>query len=61
MKPNIKIFTAILAVAMTFTSCEGWFDVRLDDQANLPEIFSKRNTTHNYLACGIYDQNIGSL
>lgn len=50
MKPNIKIFTAILAAAMTFVSCEGWFDVRLDDQANLQEIFSKRNTTHNYLA-----------
>ena len=50
MKRNIKILSVLIATALSLASCDSWFDVKLDDQANLQEIFSKRNTTLNYLA-----------
>ena len=47
---RFKFIIAILASVMAFASCDSWFDVKLDDQAYLEDIFSKRGTTHNYLA-----------
>ena len=47
---RIKILAAVAVSALTLASCDSWFDVKLDDQANLEDIFSKRNTVHNYLA-----------
>lgn len=47
---KLKIFALLLGGALALSSCDSWFDVKLDDQANLEDIFSKRNTVHSYLA-----------
>ena len=46
MKKYIFILTALLTLA----SCDSYFDIDFQDQANLEEIFSKKNTTESYLA-----------
>ena len=46
MKKYIYIITALLALS----ACDSYFDIDFQDQANLEEIFSKKNTTERYLA-----------
>ena len=46
MKKYLYIFAALLTLA----SCDSYFDIDFQDQANLEEIFSKKNTTERYLA-----------
>ena len=46
MKKIIYIISAILVLV----SCDSYFDIDFQDQANLEEIFSKKNTTESYLA-----------
>lgn len=47
---RIRIFAiAALLSGLTLTSCESFFDVDLDNQANLDEIFSQATTTKRYL------------
>jgi len=46
MKKYFAIFAALLALC----ACDSYFDIDFQDQANLEEIFSKKNTTENYLA-----------
>ena len=46
MKKYIAIFAALLALS----ACDSYFDIDFQDQANLQEIFSKKNTTESYLA-----------
>lgn len=46
---RILVVTILIAV-FSLTSCESFFDVKLDDQANIDEIFSKSTTTKRYLA-----------
>ena len=46
MKKIIYILSALLVLA----SCDSYFDIDFQDQANLEEIFSKKNTTESYLA-----------
>lgn len=41
--------TSVLALAFSLTSCDSYFEVELDDQANLDDVFSQSNTAHNYL------------
>ena len=45
MKKYIIIIAALLAAA----SCDSYFDIDFQDQANLEEIFAKKNTTEKYL------------
>ncbi|MBR3500734.1 MAG: RagB/SusD family nutrient uptake outer membrane protein, partial [Bacteroidales bacterium] len=40
---------AILAALLTLGACDSYFDIDFQDQANLEEIFSKKNTTERYL------------
>ncbi|MCI5720794.1 MAG: RagB/SusD family nutrient uptake outer membrane protein [Bacteroidales bacterium] len=47
---KIYLLATCLTMALLLCSCDSWFDVTLDDQANMEEIFSKRATTHNYLS-----------
>lgn len=48
---QIRIFASvILILVFSFVSCESYFDVQLDDQANIEEIFSQSTTTKRYLA-----------
>lgn len=47
---HIQIIAAFLVLAFSAVSCDDYFDVKLNDQANIDEIFSQSNTTHNYLA-----------
>ncbi len=42
--------SVILTFALSLTSCDSFFDVELDDQANIDEIFSKSTTTKKYLS-----------
>ena len=35
---------------LTLSACDSYFDIDFQDQANLEEIFSKKNTTERYLA-----------
>lgn len=49
MKHLNKIILAIAAV-FALSSCDGYFDVDLKDQATLEEIFSQSTSTHKYLA-----------
>ena len=46
MKKCFHIFAALLVLA----SCDSYFDIDFQDQANLEEIFAKKNTTEGYLA-----------
>lgn len=46
----MKKYIAILAALLTLSACDSYFDIDFQDQANLPEIFSKKNTTESYLA-----------
>ena len=34
---------------LSLTSCDSYFEVELDDQANLDDVFSQSNTVHSYL------------
>ena len=46
----LKILAAsVLMCAFSLTSCDSYFDVELDDQANLDDVFSQSNTVHDYL------------
>ena len=47
MKKYILISIAVLLAAV---SCDSYFDIDFQDQANLEEIFAKKNTTERYLA-----------
>ena len=45
-----KIYYIVIAIALFMVSaCDGYFDIDFQDQANLEEIFSKKNTTESYL------------
>ena len=45
-----KIYTFALVVALlTLSGCDKYFDIDFQDQANLEDIFSKKNTTEKYL------------
>ena len=46
----MKRYIYILAALLTLASCDSYFDIDFQDQANLEEIFSKKNTTESYLA-----------
>ncbi|MBQ9310582.1 MAG: RagB/SusD family nutrient uptake outer membrane protein [Bacteroidales bacterium] len=46
MKKIIYILSALFVLA----ACDSYFDIDFQDQANLEEIFSKKNTTESYLA-----------
>ena len=46
----MKKYLAIIAALLTLCACDSYFDIDFQDQANLEEIFSKKNTTENYLA-----------
>ena len=46
MKKYLYIITALL----TLSACDSYFDIDFQDQANLEEIFAKKNTTERYLA-----------
>lgn len=52
MKKNkFKIFAAMaLASMLSFSSCNDYLDVSLQDQMTLEEVFSKRVTTERYWA-----------
>ena len=41
MKKYLYIITALL----TLSACDSYFDIDFQDQANLEEIFAKKNTT----------------
>ncbi len=46
----LKILAAsVLMCAFSLTSCDSYFEVELDDQANLDDVFSQSNTVHSYL------------
>ncbi|MCD7969878.1 MAG: RagB/SusD family nutrient uptake outer membrane protein [Alistipes sp.] len=47
---HIKITTLILLLVVGASSCEKFFDVQLDDQATLEEIFSESRMTRRFLA-----------
>lgn len=47
---KIKLFgLALITAAVSLTSCSDYLEVKLDDQLNLDEVFSKRATTLSYL------------
>ena len=46
----MKRYLYILAALLTLASCDSYFDIDFQDQANLEEVFSKKNTTESYLA-----------
>ena len=45
---KIKYFVLALAL-LSLNACDSYFDIDFQDQANLEEIFSKKNTTESYL------------
>ena len=47
---QMRILCAILVFSLASTSCESYFDVKLDDQPNIEDIFSTTNGTKKYLA-----------
>ena len=48
---KIRIITAIvLASVFAMTSCESYFDVELDDQAKIEDLFTQSSETHKYLS-----------
>ena len=44
-----RYILAIFAALLTLSACDSYFDIDFQDQATLPEIFSKKNTTERYL------------
>ena len=50
MKRTLYIFTLALVALLGLSSCDSYFDINLDDQATLEEMFAKRSTTRQYLA-----------
>ena len=46
----MKKYLYILAAALVLAACDSYFDIDFQDQANLDEIFAKKNTTERYLA-----------
>ncbi len=44
-----KFVFALFAALLTLSACDSYFDIDFQDQANLEEIFSKKNTTERYL------------
>lgn len=47
---KLKIFAIVLLLAFTFTSCESFFDVELDDQAKIEDIFKQKTEVLKYLS-----------
>ena len=47
---QMRILCAILVFSLASTSCESYFDVKLDDQPNIEDIFNTTNGTKKYLA-----------
>lgn len=47
---HLKNIILVLTAAFALSSCDGFFDVDLKDQATLEEVFSQSTTTHKYLA-----------
>ena len=46
----LKILAAsVLMCAFSLTSCDSYFEVELDEQANIDYVFSQSNTVHSYL------------
>ncbi|MBO4468910.1 MAG: RagB/SusD family nutrient uptake outer membrane protein [Bacteroidales bacterium] len=43
-------YIAIATALLTLSACDKYFDIDFQDQANLVETFSKKNTTERYLA-----------
>ena len=50
MKKSLYILTFALVALLGLSSCDSYFDINLDDQATLEEMFSKKSTTRQYLA-----------
>ena len=50
MKKTLYILTFALVALLGLSSCDSYFDINLDDQATLEEMFSKKSTTRQYLA-----------
>lgn len=50
MKRTLYIFILALVALLGLSSCDSYFDINLDDQATLEEMFAKRSTTRQYLA-----------
>ena len=46
----MKKYLYIIAAALVLAACDSYFDIDFQDQANLDEIFTKKNTTERYLA-----------
>ncbi len=46
----MKKYLLFITVLIGLTACDSYFDIDFQDQANLNEIFSKKNTTESYLA-----------
>ena len=46
----MKKYLYIIAAALVLAACDSYFDIDFQDQANLQEIFTKKNTTERYLA-----------
>ena len=47
---HLKNIILVLTASIALSSCDGFFDVDLKDQATLEEVFSQSTTTHKYLA-----------
>ena len=45
----MKKYIIIIAALLVAASCDSYFDIDFQDQANLEEIFAKKNTTEKYL------------
>ena len=50
MKKTIYTLSAIVLLALGAVSCDSYFDVELQDQATLEEMFSKRGTARQLAA-----------
>lgn len=46
----MKKIICILAAMLALSACDSYFDIDFQDQANLEEVFAKKNTTERYLA-----------
>ena len=44
---KIRIFATALLLAFTLSSCESFFDVELDDQAKIEDIFRQKTEVQN--------------
>ena len=47
---KIRIFATALLLAFTLSSCESFFDVELDDQAKIEDIFRQKTEVQKYLS-----------